>query len=635
MTTIQQLRMSDRLPSPKGVALAITELCNQEDVSLPAVVQVLKTDPALTGRLVKLANAAAYSGRPVVALQDAVARIGLGTVKQVSLGFSLMDNHRQGTCRGFDFLEFWSHSLLAAIVMKECGSQTRLGAPDELFALGLLSQIGQLALASVLPEEYGKVLDIRREAPDRPLVEIEEEQLHTNHLAVTGALLEDWGIPTALISPVLHHERPETSPFPANSRPGHLAQLLNLAGHLADLGRAPEAERHRHIPGILLAGGQVGLGAETMAQIVDTAFRDWREWSTLLHVPSSALPTFDVLSQATAPRQEKKGASAPLRVLLVEDDKSQRLLLRQFLTDECGHNVHEAATGKEALALALEVMPQVVLTDWVMPEMDGLELCRALRATEIGRHLYVLMLTGRDDNDHLEEAYEAGVDAYVAKPVNLRALGAGLRAAWRSVRLKEEWDRDREQLQRFATELAAANRRLEKAALTDLVTNLPNRRAAMAFLEQAWAAAVRSNLPLSLMVVDIDDFKKVNDRYGHAVGDVALREVAGAMRATARKEEAVCRLGGEEFLVICPNTDLRGALQTAERLREVVAATRLSSGPHNFGVTISVGVAGKESSMANPEDLVHTADQAMYGAKGSGRNRTFLSLAGKLRGSGT
>lgn len=631
MATLQHLRLSDRLPSPKGVALAVTELCNRDDVTLLAVVDVLKTDPALTGRLLKMANAAAQAARPVVALQDAVARLGLAAVKQVALGFSLMDQYRQGACPGFDYLEFWSHSLLAGVVMRHCGLHIRVGAPDELFALGLLARIGQLALASVLPEEYGRVLAAHRADQARGLAAVEEELLQINHNQVTAVLLEDWGLPAALITPVLDHESPEHSDLPIGSRGGQLVQLLSLAEHLADLGQAPEAERHRHIPDILLAGGKVGLSAEVMAEIVDNAFSDWRDWGTLLHVPSSVVPPFDVLSQAAAPRPGAPGETEALRILVVEDEKAPRLLLQHFLADECGHEVRAAATGREALALTVEFQPQVVLTDWVMPEMDGLQLCQALRATEIGRHLYVLMLTAQDDDDHLEEAYEAGVDSFIAKPVNLRALRAALRAAWRQVRLKQEWDRDREQLQRFATELAVANRRLETAALTDVVTGLPNRRAAMAQLEQSWAASSRTGAGLALLVVDIDDFKKVNDRFGHAMGDTALRQVAAAMRTAARKEEAVCRLGGEEFLIICPGTDLRGALKTAERLREVVAGLRLAAGPQQFGLTVSVGVAGREPAMTDPEALVHAADEAMYAAKGAGRNRTCLYFAGRVR----
>lgn len=622
--------MSDRLPSPKGVALAVTELCRREDVSLSAVVDVLKTDPALTGRLIKLANAVSHGLRPAASLQEAVTRLGLATVKQVSLGFSLMDQHRRGSCPGFDYQEFWSHSLLTAIVMKDCGGHIRLGAPDELFALGLLAQVGQLALASVLPEEYGQVLAAHRADPGRPLTELEEAQLDVDHVLVTGALLEDWGLPAALIAPVLDHEHPECSQLNPDSRAGQLLHLLNLAAHLADLGRAPEEERHRYVPEILLEGGKIGLGAEAMAGIVDKAFREWRDWSSLLRVPASVLPPFDVLTQAVTPREDAKGKSRVLRILLVDDDPAESLTIQSYLAEHCGHAIHCATDGKEALSLVLETAPQVLIANWALPDMTGLALCRTLRATEMGRHLYLLILSGKDDDDHLEEAYEAGADSYVGKPVNLRALQAALRAAWRSVHIKQEWDRDRDQLQRFATELAMANRRLEKAALTDMVTGLPNRRAAISALEQAWAATSRADRPLSLLVVDLDNFKKINDHYGHAAGDSALRRVAGAMRASARKEESVCRLGGEEFLVICPNTDLDGAASTAERLREVVARLSLSAGPQRFQVTISVGVACRDPLMSGVEALIHAADEAMYEAKHAGRNQTCVH-----RGNGT
>jgi diguanylate cyclase (GGDEF)-like protein len=293
--------------------------------------------------------------------------------------------------------------------------------------------------------------------------------------------------------------------------------------------------------------------------------------------------------------------------------------------------VYSAANGQEALALALDVMPQIVITDWMMPVMDGLEFCRALRVTDWGQSMYVIMLTGMEADEEIVQAFEAGVDDYVTKPVNIRALRARMRAALHYVQLLQAWERDRAQLKQFAAELAITNRKLEHYALTDLLTELPNRRAGLEHLAQAWSAANRSGQGVAVMMVDIDHFKSVNDAHGHAVGDKVLAEVGRLIRATARKDDMVCRTGGEEFLVICQNTDLKSTLQAAERLRTQVRGASIHTGEVDLRITISIGVACKEAAMPDADSLVNAADRALYAAKNAGRDRTCLNTGGKLR----
>jgi diguanylate cyclase (GGDEF)-like protein len=140
-------------------------------------------------------------------------------------------------------------------------------------------------------------------------------------------------------------------------------------------------------------------------------------------------------------------------------------------------------------------------------------------------------------------------------------------------------------------------------------------------LNQAWSAASRSGLPLAVMVVDIDHFKHINDSYGHAAGDMVLREAAAILRTSARREDSVCRIGGEEFLVICPNTDLRSAMQSAERLRANLSAKRIAIGQTEKTLTVSIGVAMREPGTVDMDALVSLADQALYAAKEAGRNQ--------------
>jgi diguanylate cyclase (GGDEF)-like protein len=244
--------------------------------------------------------------------------------------------------------------------------------------------------------------------------------------------------------------------------------------------------------------------------------------------------------------------------------------------------------------------------------------------------MYIIMVTGVESDDDVNNAFESGVDDYVAKPINLRALRARMRAAWHYVKLLESWEQDRAQLKQFAADLAISHRSLEHAALTDLLTDLPNRRSGMQSLTQAWKASDRSGQPLSVLLIDIDHFKRINDSHGHAIGDVMLKEVGKVIQSSARKDDRVCRLGGEEFLVICGNADLAAAYLAAERLRKMVLALSIQVGESALRTSVSVGVASKESGTVDEDALVNAADQALYGAKKAGRDRTCVLRGGTL-----
>jgi diguanylate cyclase (GGDEF)-like protein len=181
-------------------------------------------------------------------------------------------------------------------------------------------------------------------------------------------------------------------------------------------------------------------------------------------------------------------------------------------------------------------------------------------------------------------------------------------------------ERDREDIRRFAAELAVTNRKLHQVALTDFLTGFPNRRYAMARLQQDWASSIRSNRPLSCMVIDVDQFKQVNDNYGHDVGDTMLKQSAHTIKSALRTEDVICRMGGDEFLVICPDTDLDSALVCAERVRQAMSKLAIQVGSISLGSSVSIGVAQRVSSMADVSALIKRADEGVYLAKAGGRN---------------
>ncbi|MGF1548630.1 MAG: diguanylate cyclase, partial [Thiotrichales bacterium] len=624
LSKIEQLRMQGQLPSPKGAALALMELSRREDVGVDAIAEVVQTDPALTSRILRVANSAAVGhGRPVVSIPEAVMRLGLATVRHVAMGFSLVDQYQNGACKSFDYMRFWSHSLLMGLAMQSLGKLSRVGSPDELFACGLMARIGCLALATIHPNEYSELLD--RQVSDDQLATLERQQLRADHNDFTVAILCDCGIPKSLAEPVYYHEDPDQSGFAEGSRPYQLVHVFYHAKRLADMGLASEVERSSIISELMLLGGKLGMDADEMGGLVDRTVSQWQEWGELLKVHSSQLPPFAEMAAANAPRKvEQQDSSPAMRVLLVEDEPTTRIMMEVALASIEGSQVYTAENGREALTLALEVMPQIVITDWLMPVMDGLELCRALRATSWGQSMYVIMLTGVESEHEVVQAFEAGVDDYVTKPVDVRALRARMRAALHYVQLLDAWERDRAQLKQFAAELAISNRKLEHYALTDLLTGLPNRRAGLDFLGQTWSAANRSGQGVSVMMIDIDHFKRVNDTHGHAVGDKVLTEVGRLLRATARKDDHVCRMGGEEFLVICQNSSPASTLQAAERLRRRVGDAPIVTGNVAVKTSISVGVACKEASLPDVDSVLVAADKALYAAKQAGRNRSCL-----------
>jgi two-component system cell cycle response regulator len=621
MKRIEQLKLSGQLPSPKGVALAVLELCQRENVTLGEIAHVVQTDPALSGRLIKLTNTASQIARPVVSVQEAVVRLGMNTVRQLALGFSLLDQYRAGSCETFDYQAYWSHSLLMGLAMQALGARVRVGATDELFICGLLAQVGKLVLATVYPNEYNTVLIAHRADPSQPLVVHERVHLETDHTELGIAMMVDWGIPRVFTGPVAHYEEANPPSPPQDSRSSSLDLMLRLSHSLADLGLAEADVRPELAREWINLATRLDIPLEASGGFIDEVIASWRDWGVLLKIPTMSLPPISEISQS---QTEVVRDESPLRIMVADGNPVTRHKIMALLVDECGHYVYPADNGNTALALAMEVLPHVIIAHHNLPKLSGPELCQALRATDEGRRMHILLMADDEDTEHLTRAYEVGADGYAPSTIGAMGLRARLFAAQRLVQMQNAWAKDRAQLRQTAAELAVANRRLANAALTDLLTGLPNRRSAMDQLEQAWSAASRSDSPLSVMVIDIDHFKHINDTYGHATGDIVLREVAETLRASARREDSVCRIGGEEFLVICPGTGLKSALQSAERLRATLEAKRIAIGRTEQTVTASIGVATRTPETADIDVLVSAADQALYMAKNAGRNQTCV-----------
>lgn len=337
----------------------------------------------------------------------------------------------------------------------------------------------------------------------------------------------------------------------------------------------------------------------------------------------------DPAAVIAAASDERPDASGPRKVLIVDDEPSIRKVLEGLLA-HAGYEVFTAANGKEAVSILNDVGPQIMITDWEMPIMDGLQLCREIRHSETVGFVYAIILTAH--TDRVVEAFDSGADDFLAKPPRKAELLARLKAAARIIDLEAHLARQNREIHKVNAELTLLNRRLKDMAITDELTGLANRRVMMERLKNCWEAAARRNQPLSCLMMDIDHFKCFNDDYGHEVGDIVLKSVASALAKHARSSEPVYRCGGEEFVVLYPDTTADQAVVAAERLRKAVERNEVRHGNLLLRATISIGVSQRDASFGSADDLLRHADAALYAAKASGRNCVRLVGLGHADG---
>jgi two-component system, cell cycle response regulator len=294
-------------------------------------------------------------------------------------------------------------------------------------------------------------------------------------------------------------------------------------------------------------------------------------------------------------------------ILLAEDSAVYRLLIETQLRN-WGFKLVLANDGQEAWKiLSAANAPRLALLDWVLPEIDGVEICRRLRRrTEQGQYTYVVLLTAKSKKGEMLEAMDAGADDFLAKPFDPLELRARLLVGKRIIELQNK--------------LVSANQSLEFAASHDSLTGLWNRAEIRAFLQQELARAHRDGTQVGIVLADIDHFKTVNDTLGHEVGDLVLKTVAGCLRNSLREYDRVGRYGGEEFLLVIPNCDLTATTRRANQIRESVAQLPIGLGDNSMTITISMG-ATVAKSIGDLEQFVRRADAALYQAKRRGRNR--------------
>ncbi len=301
-----------------------------------------------------------------------------------------------------------------------------------------------------------------------------------------------------------------------------------------------------------------------------------------------------------------------MKILLADDEPIARTMLEHWLTG-WGYEVVTVRDGEAALnALAADPGLRLAIIDWVMPKVDGIEVCRQVRGGPAEPYVYLVLLTAKDDKSDIIQGLDAGADDYLIKPCNPLELKVRLRAGRRVIELQEQLVRARETL-RFE-------------AMHDSLTQLLNRGATLEHLDRELARASRRNSSLTVLVADLDHFKAINDTWGHATGDIVLREAARRLKIGVRAYDSVGRLGGEEFIGVLPDCDARAGLSVAQRLCRLVSESPVVTPAGQVPVTISIGLAASDQfPAATAEELTRAADAALYQAKNAGRARVVLA----------
>lgn len=303
-----------------------------------------------------------------------------------------------------------------------------------------------------------------------------------------------------------------------------------------------------------------------------------------------------------------------MKILIAEDQAPAALYLRRTL-ERMGHRPAFAPDGEAAWEILERDGADVLISDWMMPRLDGPGLCRRIRAVEHDRYTYVILLTARNNRDDRLEGLHAGADDFLTKPPDPDELNLRLQIAGRILAVHAE--------------LARRNAELAELATTDALTGVRNRRRFHEDLDLLLAQARRLREPLSLVMLDVDHFKSFNDSFGHPAGDEVLRRVGAMLRGSVRGHDLVARYGGEEFAVLLPATGTEEALRVAERLR---SAFRSEPWPHR-PVTASLGIdTAGPAEFPVADDLIRRADEALYRSKREGRDRVSAYAVGHASG---
>ncbi|MEW6570166.1 MAG: diguanylate cyclase [Nitrospirota bacterium] len=309
---------------------------------------------------------------------------------------------------------------------------------------------------------------------------------------------------------------------------------------------------------------------------------------------------------------------AKAKILLVEDDKLQADVTKEYL-EASGYEVVWVQDGKSAIKAAKTQPIELILLDLILPDLDGNEVARWLKLNEDTKGIPIIILTVKSSTKDKVTSLESGADDFLPKPYNEIELNARIYACLRTKALRDELREKNRQLEQVLL-------KVEILAITDPLTQLYNRRHFETTLEKEFRRTIRYQTPTSCLMIDIDHFKGINDEYGHHAGDQVLKEMARTIKGALREIDIVARWGGEEFIILLPQTAKDAAFKAASRILKKVADSKFPGIPRQL--TVSIGVAGiPDPSIDSAEKLIRMSDIALYEAKARGRNRIEIAIS--------
>ncbi|WP_297462384.1 GGDEF domain-containing protein [Ferrovum sp.] len=599
-----QIRALGHLPSPSSTALRLYALIQSDDVDLHKMAEVIKGDVALTVRLIRLANRPGGTpGRPVASIEEGLMRLGLKTVAGLAVGMSVIDDAVASSAPdACAYLALCRHSLAAAVLAEwMCDRPEVPVSAADLFTCALLARIGQLALLRFYPEPYPVLIRLQQKTHE--LLDAERQQLGIDHQVITLALLQEWGFPDPLTEAIrISEAEPELRV--GNDRGHVMAQILSFAWEAAPAlisRRADEIVRHLE-RGLALLGQRVL--EEELSGMVETIIRYWLEWDS---------------------HQQGHDGSAHIALGVGDTERvtAQLLLVgvpavvRQSWESTFAERGYGVLSVDSWEAVTAQMTNESV--EFMILWKDGSHIFgepeKRLFESWVGEgRRAIVVLVPELNAPFSHEFLEIGADIVLPCTVSATLLGAQLARLEDKLGVAKNLEEERSAHRKLLSELVLTTRKLHLQTLTDPLTGLANRRMAEAFLKRHWSMVERRNISLGCLIIDLDDFKRINDKFGHDAGDAALRAFAAILKENVRQEDLAVRLGGDEFLVVCPLAQVPHLEYLRKRLIEVAHRLKLETGP----LSCSIGFAESDrNTMKSPSELLKQADEHLMRLKRS------------------
>jgi len=607
-----ELKAGGLLPSPKGIALAVIELTNQPNTNFQDITRMVMADPAISGRILRYANAAhGGSVRHIVSLGQAITFLGMSRVRQIVLGFSLIDDYRCGPCPDFDYVGYWKGALASGIAAQRLAQVARAPA-DESYTCGLLAGIGRLGFATAFPAAYGEIL--RSGLTGEDLNAEESKRFGIEHVQLSAEMLDGWGLPNVFTRAVRDHELPTKSNLDPGSRSYTLCFALGLAVKIGQLLSLDDDQRWHQFPALFGAATPLDMTEEEVKALVKVVVEDWQSWANDLKLPANIHPDLsELLSDSPVGLNDhikSEMGSLPLRFILLVNDTERSSKLNNLL-EGLGYQVTRLS-GPAEYPLESQYLPaSVVIIDTGDSNRNDVRQLRT-RQSAAGGSLHIIALIPEAAKAEASRLLQEGADDYLLYGFTEAALHLRVLNALHRISSLQAVNRAEMKLAvNSDLESASDSQQPPTVTLTNPQTHILDRHHGLERLSKEWIIATRDAAPIACMVLVVDQFKQVTDQLGHDAGSMLLQQIAAIVAHCCRSSDIVFRHGENEFCIIFPNIPeakvkfLADRIATAVRMHEFVLPSAA------LRVAARTGVAIKSPDVASPEAMIEDAFKAL------------------------